>query len=241
MRRLQAMAPQAEAVAVYGSTEAEPIAHLAHKDISVQDFAAMRSGRGLLAGVPVAEIQLQIVPDRWGTPLGPFTGEQFQALSLPTGAIGEIVVSGAHVVQGYLHGQHEDETKFRVDGAVWHRTGDAGYLDESGRLWLVGRCAARLHDDRGVIYPFQVECAAQEFMFVRRTAFVAHGEQRVLVVQPTTARAKINIEEIVETLSWARINKVVVMKRLPFDKRHNAKIEYSALHQLLDSQGERQS
>jgi acyl-CoA synthetase (AMP-forming)/AMP-acid ligase II len=235
MRRLQNVAPQADIVAVYGSTEAEPIAHLAHKEISDGDCAAIRDGKGLLAGVPVEEIQLQIVPDRWGTPLGPFTGSQFQALLMPSSAIGEIVVSGAHVVQGYLHGQHEEETKFRVDGTVWHRTGDAGYLDEGGRLWLVGRCAARLHDKRGVIYPFQVECAAQEFALVERAAFVAHGEQRVLVVQPTAARAKVNIEKIVETLSWACIDKVVVVKQLPLDKRHNAKIEYSALHKLLDA------
>jgi acyl-CoA synthetase (AMP-forming)/AMP-acid ligase II len=195
----------------------------------------MRSGKGLLAGVPVEEIQLKIVPDRWGTPLGPFTTEQFQSLLLPANTAGEIVVSGAHVVQGYLHGQHEEETKFRVDSTVWHRTGDAGYLDNRGRLWLLGRCAARLQDTRGAIYPFQVECAAQEFACVRRVAFVSHKGQRVLVLEPTSARAKIDLKGIEEALSWACIDKVMVVKRLPVDKRHNAKIEYSALHKLLDA------
>lgn len=235
MRRLQNVAPHAEIVAVYGSTEAEPIAHLGNQQISAQDCAAMRDGKGLLAGVPVAEIQLRIVPDRWGTPMGPFTTEEFEALPLPPSATGEVVVSGAHVVRGYLHGQHEEETKFQVDGATWHRTGDAGYLDEVGRLWLVGRCAARLQDNRGVIYPFQVECAAQEFAGVRRAAFVSHRQQRVLVVEPTSPSTRIDSDAIKEALCWAHIDKVTVVKSLPMDKRHNAKIEYSALQKQLDS------
>jgi acyl-CoA synthetase (AMP-forming)/AMP-acid ligase II len=82
IRRLQNVAPHAEVVAVYGSTEAEPIAHLSNNQISADDCAAMLNGKGLLAGVPVAEIQLRIMPDRWGTPLGPVATEEFEALSL---------------------------------------------------------------------------------------------------------------------------------------------------------------
>jgi acyl-CoA synthetase (AMP-forming)/AMP-acid ligase II len=40
-------------VCVYGSTEAEPIAHLDNSDIRPGDLDAMRNGRGLLAGRPV--------------------------------------------------------------------------------------------------------------------------------------------------------------------------------------------
>jgi acyl-CoA synthetase (AMP-forming)/AMP-acid ligase II len=241
IRRLQNVAPHAEVVAVYGSTEAEPIAHLSNNQISADDCAAMLNGKGLLAGVPVAEIQLRIMPDRWGTPLGPFATEAFEALSLPRNATGEIVVSGAHVVQGYLHGQHEEETKIRVDGTVWHRTGDAGHLDVEGRLWLVGRCAARLQDDRGVIYPFQVECAAQEGAGVRRAAFVAHRDRRVLVVEPASPSTRIDFDTIKATLSWAHIDHIIVVKSLPVDKRHNAKIEYSALRKLLDGRSDIES
>jgi len=53
---------------------------------------------------------------------------------------GEIVVSGANVLQGHLDAHGDHETRFRVGGKVWHRTGDCGYLD--GRLWLMGRAAA---------------------------------------------------------------------------------------------------
>ena len=60
---------------------------------------------------------------------------------------GEIVVSGAHVGAGYVGGVGDAETKFRVGEVIWHRTGDAGYLDAHGRLWLLGRCSARIADD----------------------------------------------------------------------------------------------
>ena len=53
------------------------------------------------------------------------------------GEPGEIVVAGGHVLPGYLNGEGDVETKFEVDGARWHRTGDLGYLDGAGRLWLL--------------------------------------------------------------------------------------------------------
>jgi acyl-CoA synthetase (AMP-forming)/AMP-acid ligase II len=62
---------------------------------------------------------------------------------------GEVVLTGDHVLKGYLHGKCDRETKFEVDGERWHRTGDAGYFDKEGRLWLVGRCNVRIEDDKG--------------------------------------------------------------------------------------------
>ena len=96
---------------------------------------------------------------------------------------GEIVVSGDHVLPGYLYGPDEDENKLRVGDVCWHRTGDAGYLDDLGRLWLLGRCAARVEDHRGALYPLGAENTALQYEYVRRAAFVAHRGQRVMVVE----------------------------------------------------------
>src|SRR6185503_8477337 len=98
---------------------------------------------------------------------------------LESGEVGEIVVSGAHVLSGYLQGRGDEETKFRVDDAIWHRTGDAGWLDAQGRLWLLGRCAARIADERGTLWPFAVECAAQQNAAIRRAALVSDEGQRL--------------------------------------------------------------
>jgi len=150
LERMQAIAPQAQVTAVYGSTEAEPIAHIAYHELQPEDRTKMLSGSGLLVGHPVAELQLRLLLDQWGTPLPSFTQAEFDRQCLAAGAIGEIVVSGDHVLPGYLHGQGDPETKFRVDGCPWHRTGDAGYLDAEGRLWLLGRCSIQMQADEDV-------------------------------------------------------------------------------------------
>lgn len=236
LRALAEIAPAADIVAVYGSTEAEPIAHIAHTEMSAADVAAMAAGQGLLAGAPVPAIQVRMLPDRWGAPIGPYTAAEFAALCLPPGQRGELVVSGPHVLPGYLDGRGDAETKFRVDGAVWHRTGDAGYLDARGRIWLLGRCSARLEDDRGTLYPFAVECAASAQPNVRRVAMVAHAGRRALAVEPLDHTRPLDLAALRYAVAWADIQEVLPLRHLPVDRRHNAKVDYPALHRLLASQ-----
>ena len=84
--------PQTQVMAVYGSTEAEPISHTWLNEISQADYDAMQSGKGLLAGRPVPETQLRIIDD-------------------------EIVVAGDHVNKGYLDGcgrlRQQDRNRWR--------------------------------------------------------------------------------------------------------------------------------
>lgn len=231
LQALAVLAPNAHVVAVYGSTEAEPIAHLGFEELTAEDLVAMGAGRGLLAGTPVREIELKIVRDRWGTPRGALTAAEFTAESLPAGEPGEIMVAGAHVLTGYLGAVGDEETKFRVDGTVWHRTGDAGMLDAHGRLWLLGRCAARIDDAQGRLYPFGVECLAMTFPEVRRAAALAQGGRRLLVVEaPDDLALMARLQAAVKN---AGIDAVRCLPALPVDKRHNAKIDYPALRRLL--------
>lgn len=236
LEALQRIAPCAEIVAVYGSTEAEPIAHIAWHDLRDTDVAAMVGGRGLLAGTPVGEISVRILPDRWGAPLGPYSTAGFDAGCCPAGQPGEIVVSGPHVLPGYLHGDGDAETTIHVEGRVWRRTGDAGYLDADGRLWLLGRCAARIDDACGVLYPFAIECAASVHRPVRRSAVVAHAGRRVLAVELDEPAAQSDLVALETALAWARLDAIQVLRRIPVDKRHNAKVDYPALYSLLDQE-----
>jgi acyl-CoA synthetase (AMP-forming)/AMP-acid ligase II len=229
LEALQALAPNAAVVAVYGSTEAEPIAHLEAREITPADRRQMQAGRGLLAGMPVPEIQVRVLRDRWGEPRGELSREEFAAERLPLGEVGEIVVAGDHVQRGYLGGVGDEETKFWVDGVVWHRTGDAGWIDDTGRLWLLGRCGAKIDDGLGRIYPLAVECVAMTFPEVRRAAVVAQRGRRVVVVE---APARVG-PELQAALAWAQIAEVRVVAALPVDARHNAKIDYPALRRML--------
>lgn len=231
---LNSTAPDAQLVTVYGSTEAEPIACVTTDQIQAADLASMLNGHGLLAGAPVPEIQLRILPDHWGRAIGPSSRAEFAAACLRPGHPGEIVVSGEHVLPGYLNGRGDSESKFTVEGATWHRTGDAGYIDRQDRLWLLGRCSARIEDIHGTLYPLAVECAAHHQSRVRRAAVVSHKNQRILLVEPRDPGAEIDFSLLKQTLAWAHIERVHSLSHIPVDKRHNAKVDYEALYNVLD-------
>jgi len=213
-----------EAVGVYGSTEAEPIAHAAAP--SGTDRRRVAAGEGLPVGVPVGAVDLRVMPDAWGEPLGPFSEAAWEALALGPGAVGEIVVAGDHVVPGYLDGEGDAETKVDVDGRRWHRTGDAGRLDGDGRLWLLGRCAAASRRGGGVVYPLQVEAALRERLGVRAACLEVDG-RRVVAVEGAAP------DGLAAAVPWAGIDAVVAVDALPVDRRHNAKVDLEALRACL--------
>jgi acyl-CoA synthetase (AMP-forming)/AMP-acid ligase II len=159
VERLQALAPGAKIVSVYGSTEAEPIAHQIWGETSADDRAAMRAGAGLLAGKPIAATRVRLIDE-------------------------EIVVTGAHVNKTYLYGS-DASAKLTFDGEIWHRTGDAGRFDSAGRLWLLGRrdaCVAGFH-------PLAVEAAARLWPGVRAVALAALDDRAILAIEGDAARA----------------------------------------------------
>ena len=217
-------------LAVYGSTEAEPIAHVADGELGDAEREVMRDGAGLLAGTPVRETSVRILP-------AALSDEAMRAVLRGTTAVaagtrGEIVVSGRHVVPGYLHGRGDTETKIHLDGTVWHRTGDAGYLDERGRLWLLGRVTGAVRDARGEVHPFAVECAARLVVPWRRSVLAGHRGARVLLVEgPLDADERAVLGE---ALHWARLDRIIDNVKIPLDRRHNSKVDYAALPSLLD-------
>ena len=144
LRAAAKAAPNAAVHAVYGSTEAEPIAHQELKDIAEADWRAMAEGAGLLAGTPIDEISVALRDH-------------------------EVFVAGAHVNRGYLDPSDDVSTKSIRDGVLWHRTGDAARIDERGRLWLLGRRDAA----SGGLFPFAVETAALSWPGVRQAALLA--------------------------------------------------------------------
>ncbi|MCX6865135.1 MAG: AMP-binding protein, partial [Verrucomicrobia bacterium] len=240
LRRLRAAVPDAAIHAVYGSTEAEPIAHFPAAEASAETASITRRGGGLCAGRPVPGIHLKIIADRWGEPLGPLRGGTFANLAVPNMQAGEIVVTGEHVLHGYLDGLGDSETKIHVDDRVWHRTGDAGWLDDAGRLWLLGRCAEKLPPftaaaglpTAAMSYPFAVECAMREaFPQIRMAAIAWQGRRLLVVGTPGHPQETAAIRTKAEEFGIAQIRH---LDHLPLDRRHQAKIDYPALRRALE-------
>lgn len=232
--RLCRIAPDANISVVYGATEVEPISTLSLRDIDRADQQAMAEGRGLLVGSPVPGLDVRVVRDQWGTRIGPFRSEGFEELVQPTHVPGEIVVSGQHVLPGYLYGKGDEEHKIAVDGTRWHRTGDAGYLDSRGRLWLVGRCSARVDDRQGHLYPLGVENAALQYDCIRRAAFLSLNGQRTLAVELDRKAGRPDFASLLKSLSFSGVESIRVLSKIPVDRRHNTKIDYRALRTLIE-------
>jgi len=234
LEKASRIAPQARVTALYGSTEAEPMALLRADELTAADRAAIARGAGLPAGKPISEIRLHILRDHWGHSLGVGSADEMNKLILPAGTVGEIVVSGPHVVTGYLHSRDDAITKIRVGDTIWHRTGDSGWLDDQNRLWLTGRCSAGVGEPPRVIYPLTVEAALADHPRLAHTAFLSHRGERLLLVELKHPTRTFDREELVRALPWAGIDRVVVLRRITLDKRHNAKIDYPALHDELE-------
>lgn len=248
LKELEMVFPKAELISVYGSTEAEPIAHVSSKEMTADDLQKTFEGNGLLAGKPIQEIELAIVnPEN----LDAFSKGMCKKFDrLPAYVTGEIVVRGKHVVKTYLNGLGDAETKISSsskqlhDWKVWHRTGDAGYLDSEGRLWLMGRCAVKISDERGDLYPFQVEAAASEIPSVRRATCLKFGNKRVLVIETKQSSLKEHMrrlwqrskpvqDTIGDAFAWLRFDEIRWVDSIPVDARHNSKIQYGRLQQSL--------
>jgi acyl-CoA synthetase (AMP-forming)/AMP-acid ligase II len=232
LRRLRNALPGACIHSVYGSTEAEPIAHFPTVGADDETNSLTRRGGGLCVGEPVEEIDLRIIRDSWGTSLGPLTDDEFAALAVETGQAGEIVVSGDHVLPGYLGGIGDGETKIHVGGRVWHRTGDAGRMDSLGRVWLLGRCAEKLPGD-AFCYPFAIECALREdFPEIRMAALDWEGRRTLVVGKKCASAEAAGIEARAGDFG---IERVIFLDSIPLDRRHQAKVDYPALRGLLSA------
>ena len=220
--------PDTDIVTVYGSTEAEPIAHISRQELTAADHKAMTGGKGLLVGTPVQEIEARVIKAEWGRTIAPMNGTAFDRICLPPGQAGEIVVSGGHVLPGYLNGVGNSETKFQAGGTTWHRTGDCGTWDDRGRLWLLGRANAVISDTRGTLHPFSVECAARSDPQVAIAALIGRQGRRILLVQ-SKGDKRIDTSRLSAMLAWATLDEVRQVQTIPVDRRHNAKVDYTRL------------
>jgi acyl-CoA synthetase (AMP-forming)/AMP-acid ligase II len=203
--QLAKVAPNAALHIVYGSTEAEPIAVLDARTHRGRLVAAEASGHGALVGTPVPDIQVRI------------EGAEGQP--------GEILVAGPHVNPGYLDDPEADaRTKVQEGDTTWHRTGDAGFLDESGELWLVGRVG----EDIAGLWPLRAEGAAEQLHFVRRAGLAAVDGAPVIAVELVDAPP--DWAALVQRATGAR---PVSIDEIPLDPRHNAKVDRDRLNALL--------
>lgn len=230
--------PGTEVLVAYGSTEAEPVAHLTAEE----RLEAVNQDRpltpGFCAGWPVERVRAKIVRIHGGSiRLGDGGWADWE---LPAGEIGELVVTGEHVCRDYYRNPRAVRENKIADGeAVWHRMGDTGSFDREGRFWLAGRVHSTIRRAGGLVHPQLVEQAAcAEDPRIRRAAAVGLPDpelgERVVVVLETDEEG---IErEVAERLRAAglEVDEIrLTADPMPVDSRHNSKIDYPRLRERL--------
>jgi fatty-acyl-CoA synthase len=127
---------------------------------------------------------------------------------LDDNVVGEIVVHGPQVLQGYWNRpQANAESFLELAGKRFLRTGDLGYRDADGYFFAVDRLKRMINVSGFKVWPAEVEAAMYQHRAVRECCIVSapdayRGETvKALVVLDEAARAGISPGDLV---SWAR-------------------------------------
>ncbi|MFF9572306.1 long-chain-fatty-acid--CoA ligase [Streptomyces sp. NPDC014685] len=152
--RVTALLPHLELVQAYGMTELSPAVTL----LSPADHGGPHR---YSAGRAAAHAEVRVVaPD--GT-------------VVPPGEVGEITCRGGHVMQGYW-GRPEQTAETVRDG--WLHTGDAGYLDPDGYLYVVDRIKDMIITGGENVWSGEVENALREHPAVASCAVIGVPDER---------------------------------------------------------------
>ena len=115
----------------YGITECSPL-------ISVNPYYALKKG-SVGPAVPCCTVRIDVRE----------TNDKGYAE-------GEIQVKGDNVMLGYYKNEEENKRAFTEDG--WYRTGDVGYMDKDGYIYITGRLKSVIVLENGKnVFPEEIE------------------------------------------------------------------------------------
>ena len=225
MWRLRRVFPNAVLKAVYGSTEAEPIA-IMDGDALAQLHGTLTARTGLPAGIPWRGTEVRIIPVHH-TPIGACSEAEFEALVLPPGQIGEICVAGDHVLTHYFRQAMPATQKIRAGCRVWHRTGDAGSLNPDGCLTLFGPLSQSFVWRGESWYPLPIEVQLDALSHVIKSTVLLSSRGPMVCVETNGHVTRRRLNRSIRALGlpeWP-----IWLGRIPRDPRHRSKVDISVL------------
>lgn len=151
---------------------------------------------------------------------------------LPPGEVGELVVRGPHVMAGYWRRDEATGRRFgrAPDGRRELRTGDFGWLDPEGYVYVQGR-RDDVYKERGFrVSTTEIEAAAVEVPGVRMAAVLPPGTDRTratLVVTGSVAGGTV-LDELRQRIEPFKVPHVChVIEHIPLSA--NGKVDRAAL------------
>ena len=233
---------------------------------TISEFeAAYRLGGVMVAGYGLAEATVGVsmwppgstprVDSRGFVSVGPaFPGVEVKILGddglLPPGNVGEIIIRSKANAGGYFNNPEETRSVFALDGFI--RSGDLGYVDEDGFLFIVGRKKNIIKRSGETLSPREIEEIVDEIPGVRYSAAVGidrggvEGEQVYIFAEVRNGEKLTDEEhyesamEIVQTVHahmGFRPGRVYLLKPHAIPLTHNGKIQHVRLRdQYLDGE-----
>ncbi|RXK56873.1 peptide synthase [Oleiharenicola lentus] len=238
----------------YGATEVLPVASVAADEVVPASVGGSLIGRVLpdnrVKIIALHEGPLPTLTDARELPLGqigeiivtgPTVTKAYDRLPESTAAAkiaGEKHQGSSNKYQTYgssgvIDTSHLTLATSGADAPVWHRMGDAGYLDAQGRLWFCGRIAERVVTAQATLHTEPCEQVFRAHEQVARCALIGFGErgaqEPALVVQPKTRTEEAVLAVELRELALrhphtAAIKRFFFHPSFPVDVRHNAKI-----------------
>lgn len=177
LERARRTFPAAEFVQAYGMTELSPVATILNNEFHADPV------RGRSAGRAAPHALVKVVDD--------------QGNETTRGSVGQIVVSGEHVMLGYW-GQPELTASAIRDG--WMQTGDGGYMDDDGFVYLVDRIKDMIISGGENVYSVEVENAVATHPAVAQCAVIGLPDdqwgERVHAVVSLVPGAHLDLDQL---------------------------------------------
>lgn len=139
----------------YGLTETSPV-------VSINPLRGKRVPGSI--GLPLGEIKIKVVDE--------------ENRQVPCGAVGELLIKGENVMQGYFNKPQETQEALK-DG--WLYSGDLARIDEDGYIYIVDRKKDMINVRGLKVYPREVEEVLYRHPAIKEAAVVGlkdehHGE-----------------------------------------------------------------
>lgn len=207
----------------YGMTEASPgVTCLLPQDHRAA-LAGQRPERLKSVGHAIPGIQVQI--------------RDMEGVPVPDGTVGEVWTRGPNIMSGYLNRPEETERALVGD---WYRTGDAGYSDEDGYIFLVDRLKDMIITGGENVYSIEVERAIAGHCAVAEVAVIGLPDEqwgeRVHAIVVPVADAALSAADVIShcrsEIAGYKVPKSVEIRDTPLPKSGAGKILKGTLREL---------
>jgi long-chain acyl-CoA synthetase len=181
--RAMELMPKVQFFHAYGQTECAPITSINGPESHVFEGPMAYKFRSPGQAALGVEVQIRDEND----------------VEVPRGEVGEICVRGANVMQGYWR---QPELTAETLRGGWMHSGDGGYMDDNGYIFVVDRVKDMIISGGENVYSAEVESAVQMFPAVAECAVIGVPDEkwgeRVHAIVRLKAGQSATAEQIIE-------------------------------------------